>query len=230
MLLRPCPTWSLMDHFFFMSFHFLLFYLFTTVKNWLRESTITFKYAQQATTTAHTFISSFCCDIFYFSELLSKFEDSRLWHPDHCKKIARGKAQPHWRQATTTKWRQHKLFFLFFSLFVTLSEEKWKKWKKDDVHSKPQRQPIRIQNLDKWRHMFAHFFTILHFSDFLSKIEQDWPGPTNTFLVSRAILSKIEQDLRGPTNTFFFVLGAFLSKLIKGQLGVPPTVVINHHK
>ena len=64
MLLRPCPTWSLMVHFFCMSFHFLLFYFFTTVNNWLRESTITFKYAQQATTTAHAFISSFCCDIF----------------------------------------------------------------------------------------------------------------------------------------------------------------------
>ena len=30
MLLRPCPTWSLMVHFFFMSFHFLLFLFFFT--------------------------------------------------------------------------------------------------------------------------------------------------------------------------------------------------------
>ena len=136
------------------------------------------------------------------------------------KKIACGKAQSHWRQATTTKWRQHKLIF---SLFVTLSEEKWKK---DDVHSKPQRQPIRIQNLDKRRHMFAHFFTFLHFSDFLSNIEQDWPGAPILFLVFRkfwtilsyfwailsyfwAILSKIEQDLPGPTNTFFSIASNF---------------------
>ena len=85
MLLRPCPTWSLMVHFFCMSFHFLLFYFFTTVNNWLRESTITFKYAQQATTTAHAFISSFCCDIFFtFLNFWANF--SRLWHTGHCKK------------------------------------------------------------------------------------------------------------------------------------------------
>ena len=38
---------------------------FTTVNIWVRESTITFKYAQQATTTAHTFISS-CCFVIFF--------------------------------------------------------------------------------------------------------------------------------------------------------------------
>ena len=158
--------------------------------------------------------------LWYFFTFLNFWANlSRLWHTDHCKKIACGKAQSHWRQATTTKWRQHKLFFSCFSLFVTLSEEKWKK---DDVHSKPQRQPIRIQNLDKRRRMFAHFFTFLHFCDFLSKIEQDWPGAPILFLVFRkfwailsyfwailsyfwAILSKIEQDLPGPTNTFFSI-------------------------
>ena len=296
MLLRPCPTWSLMVHFFFMSFPFLLFYFFTTVKNWLRESTITFKYAQQATTTAHTFISSFCFDIFL---LFWTFE--QIWVGFDTlitvKKLPAGRHNHIDGRPQQQSDDNINFFFSFFSLFVTLSEEKWKK---DDVHSKPQRQPIRIQNLDKRRRMFAHFFTFLHFSDFLSKIEQDWPGapilflvfrkfwailsyfwailsyfwailsyswailskieqdlpgPTNTFfsiasifeqnwaklsricrgppilfLVLRAILSKIEQDLRGPTNIFFFVLGAFLSKLVKGQLGVPPTVVINLHK
>ena len=64
--------------------------------------------------------------------------------------------------------------------------------KKNDVHSKPQRQPIRIQNLDKRRHMFAHFFTFLHFSDFLSKIEQDWPGAPILFFSIQKILSNFE--------------------------------------
>ena len=91
--------------------------------------------------------------------------------------------------------------------------------------------------------IFSYFWAILSY--FWAKLSRICRGSPILFLVLRAILSKIEQDMPGPTNTFFsiasnfeqncagfagahqcffFVLGAFLSKLVKGQLGVPPTV------
>ena len=76
MLLRPCPTWSLMVHFFFMSFHFLLFLFF---HNWLwtidcgkaqSRSSIHSKPQQQPTLLFRHFV--FLC--FHLSVFLSKLE------------------------------------------------------------------------------------------------------------------------------------------------------------
>ena len=124
---------------------------FTTVNIWVRESTITFKYAQQATTTAHTFISSFCFVIFsFFWTFESKFEQNWVVFDTLINNAT------HWSTVNKmTAGRQnhiHKglpqpsdvIFFCFFhfhhDMFGTNDDskvtKKWKKVKKSDILSK----------------------------------------------------------------------------------------------
>ena len=161
-----------------------------------------------------------------------------FWHTDqqcnaliNCEQNDCGKAKSYSQRVTTTKWRHHFLFFFHFhhDMFGTNDDSKvTKKWKKSDILSKIEqnwagfaRAPIHI--LVFW----AILSNLEQFWAQLSKIEQDLPGPTNTFfsiaghfeqfwaklsriyrelpilfLVLRAILSKIEQDLPGPPTLF----------------------------
>ena len=157
---------------------------FTTVNIWVRESTITFKYAQQATTTAHTFISSCCFDLFcYFFIFLNFWEQvwaklGSFWHTDqqcntliNCEQNDCGKAKSYSQGVTTTKWRHHFLFF--FTFIMTCSEQtttvKWrkseKKWHFEQNWAGFARAPIHI----------------LVFWAILSKIEQNWAGFTGAY-------------------------------------------------
>ena len=181
---------------------------FTTVNIWVRESTITFKYAQQATTTARTFISSLCFVMFFI--FLNFWEQiwaelGSFWHTDqqcktliNCEQNDCGKAKSYPQRVTTTKWRHHFLFFFHFhhDMFGTNDDSKvTKKWKKVTFWAK----------LSRICQGPNTYFSIL------SNFEQNW-----------AILSKIEQDLPGPTNTFFSIAGHFeqnwakLSRIYRG--------------
>ena len=193
---------------------------FTTVNIWARESTITFKHAQQATTTAHTFISSFCFVIVsFFWTFESKFEQNWVvfdtlinnatrWSTvnkmtaERQNHIHRGLPQPSdvilmtcSEQMTTVKWQK--------------SEKSEKKWKKVTFWAKLSR--ISEQ-----------------FSAILSKIEQDLPDPSILFLVLRAILSNFEQNwaklrriYRGYQPILFLVLRKNLSKIEQDLPGPP---------
>ena len=171
---------------------------FTTVNIWVRESTITFKYAQQATTPAHTFISSFCFVTFFI--FLNFWEQiwaelGSFWHTDqqcntliNCEQNDCGKAKSYSQRVTTTKWRHHFLFFFHFhhDMFGTNDDskvtKKWNKVKKSDILSKIE------QN---WAGFARAPIHILVFWAILSNFEQNW-----------AILSKIEQNWAGFTGTY----------------------------
>ena len=150
---------------------------FTTVNIWVRESTITFKNAQQATTTAHTFISSFCFVTFsFFWTFESKFEQNwvvfdNATHWSTVNKMTAGR-QNHIHSGLPQP-SDVIIFSFSFTFIMTCSEQMTTvKWQKSEK---------------KW-----HF-------------EQNWAGFARApihILVFWAILSKIEQDLPGPPILF----------------------------
>ena len=166
---------------------------FTTVNIWVRESTITFKYAQQATTTAHTFISSFCFVILsFFWTFESKFEQNWVVFDTLINNAT------HWSTVNKmTAGRQNHIhrglpqpsdvifFFVFFTFIMTCSEQMTTvKWQKSEK---------------KW-----------HFEQNWAKLSRICQGPNTSFCILSnfeqfcAKLSNIERDLPGPTNQYFF--------------------------
>ena len=214
-----------------------LLYIFTTVNIWLRESAITFKYAQQATTTAHTFISSFCFVIFsFFWAFESKFEqnwvvfDTLINNATHWSTVNKLTAGRQNHSHSGLPQPSDVIIFCFsFTFIMTCSEQmttvKWQKSEKSDILSKIE------QNWSGFARAPIH---ILVFWAILSKIGQFWAKLSRIyrdlpilFLVLQAILSNSEQNWANLSRIYwglpilFLVLRAILSKIEQDLTGPP---------
>ena len=165
---------------------------FTTVNIWVRESTITFKYAQQATTTAHTFISSFCfviCFSFFWT-FESKFEqnwvvfDTLINNAKHWSTVNRMTVGRQNHIHSGLPQPSDVIIFCFsFTFIMTCSEQMTTvKWQKSEKKWHFEQNWAKLSRICQGPNTY---FSIL------SNFEQNW-----------AILSKIEQNWAGFTGTY----------------------------
>ena len=189
---------------------------FTTVNIWARESTITFKTAQQATTTAHTFISSFCFVTFsFFWTFESKFEqnwvvfDTLINNATHWSTVNKMTAGRQNHIHSGLPQPSDVIIFSFsFTFIMTCSEQMTTvKWQKSEKSEKKWHFEQNWAKLSRICQGPNTYFSIL------SKIEQNWAklsriyrGLPIPFLVLRAMLSNFEQNWAGFTRAYLPIL------------------------